>query len=184
MDNPDHSDIKKEVPALKKSEEISNRPSTSRTSLVELPPDERKTYLDAALEREAKDLEGASIDQVGHMLAVVAGMIGCPIPPPPVLAKYIEMLTEYPADLVEIGGTFVLKRHKWNTFPKVAEFIEPLLEEYHERQAAYRQTERLYESFVGEKPPALSAAAAPRSGRGPRRLGQALIEMKKERQNG
>lgn len=67
------------------------------------------------------------------MLAVVAGMIGCPTPPTAVLAKYIDMLTEYPADLIEYSGDFVLRRHKWNTFPKVAEFIEPITEEYHER---------------------------------------------------
>jgi hypothetical protein len=157
---------------------------TQSTSLVDLSPENRKTYLDATLEREAKDLEPATNEQVGKMLAVVAGMIGCPIPPTPVLAKYIEMLTEYPADLIEDAGTFVLKRHKWNTFPKVAEFIEPLLEEYHERRTAYRLTQRLYFSFVGEHPPALTVARGPLRGQGPRRIGQALPEIKKEKPNG
>jgi hypothetical protein len=175
MDNPDPSDIEKEVPPSKKSVVISKKPSIS---LIELNPDERKAYLDAALERERESLECATNEQVGKMLAVVAGMIGCPIPPTPVLAKYIEMLTEYPADLVEYAGTFVLKRHKWNTFPKVAEFIEPLLEEYHGRRAAYRLTRDLFYVFTGKPAPALTAAAAPRRGQGPRRLGQALPEIK------
>ena len=169
-------DRQKEGQPSKLSEVTSNQLSNlpKKQALIDLPPDQRKANLDAALEREAKDLEGANSEQVGKMLAVVAGMIGCPIPPTPVLAKYIQMLTEYPADLIEEAGTFVLKRHKWNTFPKVAEFIEPLLEEYHERQAKHRQTRRLYKTFTGQEPPALTAAASPQSGRGPCRLAQAL----------
>ena len=183
MAHQDHSDTEKEVQPSKTSEMTSNQLSTlpTKPALVDLSPDQRKAHLDATLKSEAKDLEGANSEQVGKMLAVVAGMIGCPIPPTPVLAKYIQMLTKYPPDLIEMAGTSVLKRHKWNTFPKVAEFIEPLLEEYHERQAAYRQTIRLYTAFTGE---ALPAAAAPRSGRGPRRLGQALPEVKEEKPNG
>ena len=113
------------------------------------------------------------------MLAVVAGMIGCPIPDTAILTKYIEMLTEYPFDLVDEAGTHVLKRHKWNTFPKVAEFIEPIIEEYHERRAAYRQTQRLYFSYMGKQPPALTVARGPRRGQGPRRIGQSLPKLEK-----
>ena len=161
--------------------ETSKKPSRL---LTELNPDERKPYLDKCLEREIKDLEPATHDEIGKMLAVVAGMIGCPIPPTPVLAKYIEMLTKYPADLMDQAGNFVLKRHKWNTYPKVAEFIEPIIEEFHERRAALYQTQRLYYSLTGEHPPVLPAAAGPERGQGPRRIGQALTEIKKEKPNG
>jgi hypothetical protein len=84
------------------------------------------------------------------MLSVVAGMIGCSLPPSPVAAKYIEMLSVYPPDLVDEAGNDVLERHKWNTFPRVAEFIEPMKEMYDLRKQALRDIEKTMKFYGRE----------------------------------
>ena len=121
-----------------------------KKSLIELSAKERNQYLDLMLIKNQRQLEPCSKGHVAKMLSVVAGMIGCSLPPSPVAAKYIEMLSVYPPDLVDEAGNDVLERHKWNTFPRVAEFIEPMKEMYNLRKQALRDIEKTMKFYGRE----------------------------------
>jgi hypothetical protein len=139
--------------------------------------DERKEYFDHRLEKHSQNLRTSSSDHVAEMLSVIAATIGCELPPVVVLAKYIDMLMEFPPDLIDIAGHAVLRRHKWNNFPRVAEFIEHIEELYQERQENLRHTQLTMKAY-GVSAPAV--ARGPLRGQGPRSLGESLPNLKKE----
>ncbi len=119
-------------------------------------------------------LKPSTTKHVSKMLAVVAAMLSCAIPPTPVLAKYIELLHIYPPDLIEISGNIVIIEYRWNSFPKVADFIRPIRDDYQTRCRDLQRINRIIQmwttGFVG--------TAAPKRGQGPRSLGACLPEMK------
>jgi len=177
MANP--TDSEKKNPRSTKYGTTSLTQSISQTVLVKKSPKEQKAYLIAGLERQAETIKQTSNEEVAQMLAVVAATIGSELPHVSVLAKYIQLLAKYPGDLVEYAGISVLEKHKWNNFPRVAEFIEPIKEEYTDRLKIYRQSQNFYKLITEETPPALTVADTPRSGRGPRRLGKSLPDIKR-----
>jgi len=109
---------------------------------MEMKPDERDVRLKKIYAIDVNNVKRSTNEEVAKMLSVVSAMIGCEIPPTAVLAKYIEMLSEFPADLIEIAGNEVLRKHKWNNFPKLAEFIEPVEELLKARQLVLRSTKQ------------------------------------------
>ena len=96
--------------------------------------------LNAMLEREQARLIPAEKERIGKMLAVVAKMIGAPIPDSETLALYIRFLSEYPQDLIDQMGEYVIRHHKYNTFPRVADFEEPVREQLFWRKQAVKET--------------------------------------------
>jgi len=96
--------------------------------------------LNAMLEREQARLIPAEKERIGKMLAVVAKMIGAPIPDAETLALYIRFLGEYPQDLIDQMGEYVIRHHKYNTFPRVADFEEPVREQLFWRKQAVKET--------------------------------------------
>tara|TARA_R110002126_G_scaffold284837_2_gene434790 strand:+ start:1295 stop:1732 length:438 start_codon:yes stop_codon:yes gene_type:complete len=140
---------------------------------------ERSQYFDANLAKLNKELEPSTTEGIGKMLAVVTAVIGCPMPDQAVLAKYIEMLSKYPPDLIKLSGDTVMKTHKWNNFPKVAEFIEVMAHKYSLRQHALKHTMRAMQTHgvATESGPNVSR---PQAGRGPRHLGATLPDINKK----
>jgi hypothetical protein len=110
------------------------------------------------------------------MLSVCAAMIQCPIPPQIVITKYIEILCEYPPDLIDIAGREVIKKHKWNNFPKVAEFIDEIKELYFLRKETKRKTEEAI-GFWKNSSIRTVGTSPPSRGRGPRSLSASLPKM-------
>lgn len=120
-------------------------PTTSSLALT--PKTDRNFQISVQHDKDKKALVPSSAEQVAQMLAVVAATIGCDIPVTAVLAKYIELLRDYPPDLIEKAGNTVLKKHKWNNFPKIAEFIEPIEEIYNIRRESLRHTLTVIERY-------------------------------------
>jgi len=150
--------------------------ATPLTRLIDLPPAARIQSLEYSLEQQERLLEPASNDDISKMLSVVVAMIGCPIPPTPVLTKCIEMLSEYPLDLIERAGSDVLRVHVWNSFPRVAEFIQHIDKSHKERLESKRHTQAMLDFYQGK--PDMHRIARPRSGgKGPRSLGAVLPQI-------
>lgn len=148
-----------------------------RQRLVDLSHEDRLHQLGYSLDYAERQLEPATTEQITQMLSVVAATLGCPIPPIAVITKYIEMLSPYPIDLIDQAGDTVLRKHVWNTFPRVAEFISVLDVEHKERLSAKRNTLdaiAFYEGNEGQR-----ALTRPHSGgKGPRSLASVLPELK------
>jgi len=132
-------------------------------------PIDRFNYLDHILQRDTERLRASSETSVAEMLAVVAGMIQCPLPPTVVISKYIQMLSEFPQDLLEISMNHVMKTHKWNNFPKLAEFVEVMQPTLNERQQDLRSTKDTIRWYK-EGPIRRVGARPPAGGKGPRPL--------------
>jgi len=112
------------------------------------------------------------------MLATVAAMIGCPIPPTAVLTKYIEMLEIYPEKLLNQAGNLVLGQHIWNNFPRVAEFISIIKDQYRSMKNARLDTLNVLGFYTGKKESDMHRIAPPPvGGKGPRSLGAVLPQI-------
>jgi hypothetical protein len=96
-----------------------------------------------------QQLRPAEKDRIGKMLAVVAQMIGAPIPTPNVIAMYIGFLSEYPQDLIDEMGTYVIRHHKFNTYPRVADFEEPVRQTMLNRKRALKETLQARKDYLG-----------------------------------
>lgn len=92
------------------------------------------------LNRAHQQLEPTDKERVGKMLAVVAKMIGAPIPDPEVISMYIGILSEYPNDLIDMMGKHVIRTHKYNTFPRVADFEASVRDLLQIRQRNLKET--------------------------------------------
>jgi len=101
-------------------------------SLNEIGHEARIEYFHERYRGIIHKLRTSTSDEVAKMLAVVAATIGCEIPPMAVLAKYIDLLGRYSPDLLDYAGDQVLRNHKWNNFPKVAEFIGYIKDEHND----------------------------------------------------
>ena len=103
------------------------------------------------LEKSTERLTPANKDRIGKMLAVVATMIGAPIPSSNVLSNYIQFLSEYPQDLIDIAGKHVVETHRYNTYPRVADFIEPVKELLWARQRNMKDLRQTRVDYLGHE---------------------------------
>ena len=165
--------------ALTKSQTSSEMQAISQTkSLPLMTQDERIEYLRHNHAQNQESLRNSTTEQVARMLAVVGATIGCPMPPAAVLAKYITMLTRYPPDLIDYAGNCVLEVHKWNTFPKIAEFIDHMKDHHASRRESHISTMQAMARYQIEPPS--PDRRAPERGRGPRQIGASLPILNKE----
>ncbi len=114
-------------------------------------PQERLTHLMFQEQNYTEMLRPTHPDDVSKMLQVVAGMIGCPIPEPVVISQYIKILSEYPADLLDLSQTAIIKTHKWNNFPKVADFCYHMEEMLQIRRRMLRDTQEALVIWSGRE---------------------------------
>lgn len=78
-------------------------------------------------------LEPTPDAQVAAKLATVASMLQSKLPPREVRQGYIRMLSVYPPDLLNYACDAVIRKWKYPSFPKIADFIEEIKEAYDER---------------------------------------------------
>ncbi len=143
-------------------------------------PADRDNYLDHIFKRDSERIRASTEGSVAEILSVVAAMIGCPVPATVVISKYIQILSKYPHDLLELSAEHVLKNHKWNNFPKVAEFVEPIQEIFTNRQIDFRETKKIIKTYkqgairhVGSRPPA--------GGKGPQPIATTLPKITQQK---
>jgi hypothetical protein len=116
---------------------------------VNLNKTERIAYIEAAQLTNKKKLAPAGADHVTKILTIITAMIACPVPAKAVITKYIQFLMVYPADLLDMASDHILKKHKWNNFPKLAEFIEPMEELYSLRLSEQKRLLKMHNLELG-----------------------------------
>ena len=118
-------------------------------------------------------LEPTPDAEVAQKLATVAAMLQSKLPPKEVRQGYIRMLSPYPSDLLNYACEAVIKKWKYPSFPKVADFIEVMKEEYDDRvRNKIWWKERINASAWSEPPP--------RSARGVRPIGSVAKQIKEK----
>jgi len=111
----------------------------------------------AKLKKYDDMLEPAGNDYVQKMLTTIAVTLNVDLPQREGLAMYFKMLSEYPRSLLQQSGMTVLETHKYNTFPKPADFINPIRDEYRDIKKT-----RDYIARAGSSKPALQARRGPK----------------------
>jgi len=147
--------------------------------------EERIEYFTSRYEKYTFQLRPSTNDDVAKMLAVIAATIGCPIPPTPVIAKYIEILRTYSPEMLEYAGNEILKKHKWNNFPKIAEFVEQIKEEHGDIRTTLvhiMESMILYEIKPPGPAPLIPPKGAPR--RGMKSIGESIPKISQGTSNG
>lgn len=139
------------IQPMTKSLTPSTKQFASLKPLALVPLDERRERLDQMLVTSTERIKPADKDRIGKMLAVVASMIGAPIPSPTVLSNYIQFLSEYPQDLIDIMGKHVIDTHRYNTFPRVADFVEPVKELLWARQRNLKDLRQTRIDYLGHE---------------------------------
>ena len=118
-------------------------------------------------------LEPTADAEVAQKLATVAAMLQSKLPPKEVRQGYIRLLSSYPPDLLNHACEAVIKKWKYPSFPKVADFIEEIKEEYDDRvRNKLWWQERINASAWSEPPP--------RSARGARPIGSVTAKIKEK----
>ena len=126
------------------------KPTQSQKPLALATYSERKERLDLMLTNAEKQLKPADRKRIAQMLAVVAEMIGAPMPSEGALAMYIQILGDYPQDLVDMAGKHVIRHHKYNTFPRLADFEEPVRDLLRMRQQNLKETHDARRDYLKE----------------------------------
>lgn len=121
------------------------------TTLPSMAAKDREEYLLAKRAEMDERLRPCGVDYVRKALSVMAAMLRCDLPPTQVLVLYMEQLKKYPIGLIDLAVNEVLNKHRYPTFPLLADItlnIKPLLED---RQALSRELDKDIELYVEGK---------------------------------
>ena len=162
-----NQETKNQLSATSKPHSLTQKGSPK--ALIDMEPQERLTYLIFQEQNHTEMLRPTHPDEVSKMLQVVAGMIGCPIPEPVVISQYIKILSEYPTDLLDLSQTAVIKTHKWNNFPKVADFCYHMEELLQMRRRMLQDTQHQLVLWSGREKPKMRSRGAHK---GPRHVSE------------
>jgi hypothetical protein len=119
--------------------------------------EEDRSLIKAVYHTEVERLKGGAPDQIGKQLAIVREVLNVEGPGEQAARVYLRLLQQVPADLLGTMTRRVLETHRYNSFPKPADFLEaikPATEERSRRKyyALIMQSRlSVYDLYYGEK---------------------------------
>jgi hypothetical protein len=113
-------------------------------------PAERAAHLVEMHLQAEQSLTPIEPEYLQKVLSVTAATLQCPLPPATVLGQYMKMLGRYPKDLVEMATDEIVRQHKWNTFPRIADWCSKMDELLETRKRNAMEVEQTIAMWNGD----------------------------------